>query len=133
MQKIESKSIEEGHIYHRKFLELLSKQPKDLSELEKLQRIDRLSCYEAESLTRLMNPTWLYMLGIIISFYYTELLPEVVETEAFKKTAKALALRYKDSVRYNLSPEYSRDFLLSYLENRKELTRVVSTLIQKKE
>lgn len=113
------------HKYEKNYLELLSRQPGELTDLEKHIRIDKLSCLDAklECATKLVSCRWFIALSILINGFYLDWEPRLAISDEFTAVSfKQLLLltdgevESKDLMPYILD----RMKLINYLEKNYE-------------
>lgn len=113
------------HVYESDLRSLYERQPDNLTHLERLLRIDRLSCIDAEIKLELNSQTdveWFYVLSTLLTALYD---PEVLKTfEHIKDIVRGHAERYTSSIRDGSALNDTQE-TLQYIQYRQQLIQHV--------
>lgn len=108
------------HIYQSKFIELYNKQDQNLTELEKLLRVDCKSCEDCR-INLLLDYTstrWFIVLSIVLTQYYFQLNTSIKDFSYIRELVKLHAeLLFKED------KTEVKDSVIRYIELRQQLIK----------
>lgn len=121
--------------FEQLFYNLITKQPKHLTPLCKLVRLDRLCCMEMHSELS-VNPsisfdTFIY-LCTLIDYQYSEVSPEIVEFPEFKESLLYNSCISCDTIIDTLNDAKTLSLVLRYIDVRREVIESIQDLLIKK-
>jgi hypothetical protein len=121
------------HKNEYKFNLLLAKQPLHLSYIQKLNRIDRLACFELQSEILInFNLSHFPFLSLvtIIDYEYARLLPVILQEPTFHESLLYNAYLSSDKILDKLPSKSMVKSIVEFCEIRREVISLISSLCQ---
>jgi len=116
------------HPYEQQFLEIYNQQPSNLSHLDKLLRIDKISCLETEkqlSVCLSLDSRWFFVLSVILTQEYSRLIDKLEEFTYIGEIAEKQVERFTEKHTKGRLDLEEQKKVLQYIGMRKELIKYI--------